>query len=285
MANVAFIGLGRMGFPMAGHLAKAGHAVTVFNRNAARAAEWQAAYGGRAAATVADAAKGAAIVFSCVGDDPDIRAVADAAFPAMAKGAIFVDHTTGSAMLAEALAREAAAKGLAFVDAPVSGGEAGAQKGQLTVMCGGDEGAYATAEPVMRAYAKMVKRLGPAGAGQKTKMVNQICIAGVVQGLAEAIHFAEKAGLDPNAVVDVISKGAAQSWQMENRAATMHERKFDFGFAVEWMRKDLRIALAEARKTGAQLPLTALVDQFYADVERLGGKRWDTSSLIARLGR
>lgn len=285
MANVAFIGLGRMGFPMAGHLAKAGHAVTVFNRNAARAAEWQAAYGGRAAATVADAAKGAAIVFSCVGDDPDIRAVADAAFPAMAKGAIFVDHTTGSAMLAEALAREAVAKGLAFVDAPVSGGEAGAQKGQLTVMCGGDEGAYTTAEPVMRAYAKMVKRLGPAGAGQKTKMVNQICIAGVVQGLAEAIHFAEKAGLDPNAVVDVISKGAAQSWQMENRAATMHERKFDFGFAVEWMRKDLRIALAEARKTGAQLPLTALVDQFYADVERLGGKRWDTSSLIARFGR
>lgn len=284
MANVAFIGLGRMGFPMAGHLAKAGHAVTVFNRNAARGAEWQAAHGGRAAATVADAAKGAAIVFSCVGDDPDIRAVADAAFPAMAKGAIFVDHTTGSAMLAEALAREAAAKGLAFVDAPVSGGEAGAQKGQLTVMCGGDEGAYATAEPVMRAYAKMVKRLGPAGAGQKTKMVNQICIAGVVQGLAEAIHFAEKAGLDPNAVVDVISRGAAQSWQMENRAATMHERKFDFGFAVEWMRKDLRIALAEARKTGAQLPLTALVDQFYADVERLGGKRWDTSSLIARFG-
>jgi 2-hydroxy-3-oxopropionate reductase len=285
MANVAFIGLGRMGFPMAGHLAKAGHAVTVFNRNAARAAEWRAAHGGRTAASVPEAAKGAAIVFTCVGDDPDIRAVADAAFPAMAKGAVFVDHTTGSAMLAEELAREAAAKGLAFVDAPVSGGEAGAQKGQLTVMCGGDEAAYATTEPVMRAYAKMVKRLGPAGAGQKTKMVNQICIAGVVQGLAEAIHFAEQAGLDPNAVVDVISKGAAQSWQMENRAATMHERKFDFGFAVEWMRKDLRIALAEARKTGAQLPLTALVDQFYADVERLGGKRWDTSSLIARFGR
>ncbi len=285
MANVSFIGLGRMGFPMAGHLATAGHVVTVFNRNAARAEEWRAAHAGRVAATVAEAAKGSEIVFSCVGDDPDIRAVADAAFPAMGKGAIFVDHTTGSAMLAEELAREASAKGLAFVDAPVSGGEAGAVKGQLTVMCGGDEGAYAKAEPVMRAYAKMVKRLGPAGAGQKTKMVNQICIAGVVQGLAEAIHFAEKAGLDPNAVVDVISKGAAQSWQMENRAATMHERKFDFGFAVEWMRKDLRIALAEARKTGAQLPLTALVDQFYADVERLGGKRWDTSSLIARLGR
>jgi 3-hydroxyisobutyrate dehydrogenase-like beta-hydroxyacid dehydrogenase len=285
MANVSFIGLGRMGFPMAGYLAKAGHSVTVFNRNAARAAEWRAAHEGRIAGTLAEAAKGAEIVFSCVGDDPDIRAVADAAFPAMDKGAVFVDHTTGSAMLAEDLARVASGKGLSFVDAPVSGGEAGAQKGQLTVMCGGDEGAYARAEPVMGAYAKMVKRLGPAGAGQKTKMVNQICIAGVVQGLAEAIHFAEKAGLDPNAVVEVISKGAAQSWQMENRAGTMHERKFDFGFAVEWMRKDLRIALAEARKTGAQLPLTALVDQFYADVERLGGKRWDTSSLIARFGR
>lgn len=285
MANVAFIGLGRMGFPMAGHLARAGHAVTVFNRTRARAEEWCGAHGGKSAATVDEAVKGAAIVFSCVGDDPDIRAIADVAFPAMGKGAVFVDHTTGSAMLAEELAREAGARGLAFVDAPVSGGEAGAQKGQLTVMCGGDETAYATAEPVMRAYAKMVKRLGPAGAGQKTKMVNQICIAGVVQGLAEGIAFAEKAGLDPNAVVEVIAKGAAQSWQMENRAATMHERKFDFGFAVEWMRKDLRIALAEARKTGAQLPLTALIDQFYADVERIGGKRWDTSSLIARFGR
>jgi 3-hydroxyisobutyrate dehydrogenase-like beta-hydroxyacid dehydrogenase len=284
MANVAFIGLGRMGFPMAGHLAKAGHAVSVFNRRQAKADEWCATHGGRAAATVAEAVKGAAIVFSCVGDDPDIAEVARAAFPVMARRAVFVDHTTGSAMLAEELAREASAIGLAFVDAPVSGGEAGAVKGQLTVMCGGDEAAYAVAEPVMKAYAKMVKRLGPAGSGQKTKMVNQICIAGVVQGLAEAIHFAEKAGLDPNAVVDVIAKGAAQSWQMENRAATMHERKFDFGFAVEWMRKDLRIALAEARKTGAQLPLTALVDQFYADVERIGGKRWDTSSLIARFG-
>ena len=285
MANVAFIGLGRMGFPMAGHLARAGHAVTVFNRTRTRADEWCTAHGGRPAATMAEAAKGAAIVFCCVGDDPDIREVATAAFPAMAKGAVFVDHTTGSATLAEGLAREAGRQGLAFIDAPVSGGEAGAQKGQLTVMCGGDEAAYAQAESVMRAYAKMVKRLGPAGAGQKTKMVNQICIAGVVQGLAEGIAFAERAGLDPNAVVDVIAKGAAQSWQMENRAATMHERKFDFGFAVEWMRKDLRIALNEARKTGAQLPLTALVDQFYADVERMGGKRWDTSSLIARLGR
>ncbi len=285
MATVAFIGLGRMGFPMAGHLARAGHAVTVFNRTRTRADEWCSAHGGRAAATVGEAVKSAAIVFCCVGDDPDIREVARAAFPAMARDAVFVDHTTGSATLAEELAREASAKGLAFIDAPVSGGEAGAQKGQLTVMCGGDEVAYTAAEPVMRAYAKMVKRLGPAGAGQKTKMVNQICIAGVVQGLAEGIAFAERAGLDPNAVVDVIAKGAAQSWQMENRAATMHERKFDFGFAVEWMRKDLRIALNEARKTGAQLPLTALVDQFYADVERMGGKRWDTSSLIARLGQ
>lgn len=285
MAKVAFIGLGRMGFPMAGHLARAGHSVTVFNRSAARAAAWREANAGTAAATMADAATGAEIVFSCVGDDPDIREVANAIFPAMGQGAIFVDHTTGSATLAEELAREAKAKGLAFIDAPVSGGEAGAQKGQLTVMCGGDEAAYAKAEPVIRAYAKMVKRLGPAGAGQKTKMVNQICIAGLVQALSEAIHFAENAGLDPNAVVEVISKGAAQSWQMENRAGTMHDRKFDFGFAVEWMRKDLRIALAEARKNGATLPITSLVDQFYADVEAMGGKRWDTSSLIARLKR
>ncbi len=283
MADVAFIGLGRMGFPMAGHLAAAGHMVTVFNRNRARAEEWCGKHKGRAAATVVEAARDRHIVFSCVGDDPDIRAIADAAFPAMKPGAIFVDHTTGSAKLAEELAREAATQGLTFVDAPVSGGEAGAQKGQLTVMCGGDEAAYVAAEPVIRAYAKMVRRLGPAGAGQKTKMVNQICIAGLVQALSEGVAFAEAAGLDPAAVVDVISKGAAQSWQMENRAATMHERKFDFGFAVEWMRKDLRIALAEARTNGAKLPVTALVDQFYADVEAMGGKRWDTSSLIARL--
>jgi 3-hydroxyisobutyrate dehydrogenase-like beta-hydroxyacid dehydrogenase len=257
--------------------------VTVFNRNRARAEEWCAKHAGKAAATVAEAARDKDIVFSCVGDDPDIRAIAGAAFPALKPGAVFVDHTTGSAKLAEELAAEAAAKGLAFVDAPVSGGEAGAQKGQLTVMCGGGEAAYAKAEPVIRAYAKMVRRLGPAGAGQKTKMVNQICIAGLVQALSEGIAFAEAAGLDPEAVVDVISKGAAQSWQMENRAATIRERKFDFGFAVEWMRKDLRIALAEARANGAKLPVTALVDQFYADVEAMGGKRWDTSSLIARL--
>jgi len=257
--------------------------VVVFNRTRARAEEWSRAHKGRIASSIAEAVTGADFVFSCVGDDPDIREIATLAFPAMRKGAIHVDHTTGSAELAATLAGEADRLGLAFVDAPVSGGEAGAQKGQLTVMCGGDEGAYAKAESVIRAYAKTVRRLGPAGAGQKTKMVNQICIAGIVQGLSEAIHFAEKAGLDPIAVVDVISKGAAQSWQMENRASTMHARKFDFGFAVEWMRKDLRIALAEARANGAQLPLTALVDQFYADVARMGGKRWDTSSLIARL--
>lgn len=285
MANLAFIGLGRMGYPMAGHLVRHGHQVSVFNRSPARAQDWLNEYGGKACGTVEEVASGADIVFSCVGDDPDIRDVAQAAFAVMKPGTVFVDHTTGSATLAEELALAAQAKGLSFVDAPVSGGEAGAQKGQLTIMCGGDESAFATAEPVMKCYAKMVRRLGPAGAGQKTKMVNQICIAGLVQALSEAVHFAEQAGLDPDAVIDVISKGAAQSWQMENRAGTMHQRKFDFGFAVSWMRKDLRIALAEARKNGAQLPVTALVDQFYADVERMGGNRWDTSSLIARLSK
>jgi 3-hydroxyisobutyrate dehydrogenase-like beta-hydroxyacid dehydrogenase len=285
MANLAFIGLGRMGYPMAGHLVRHGHQVSVFNRSPARAQDWLNEYGGRACRTVEEVASGADIVFSCVGDDPDIRDVAQAGFAVMKPGAVFVDHTTGSATLAEELALAAQARGLSFVDAPVSGGEAGAQKGQLTIMCGGDESAFATAEPVMKCYAKMVRRLGPAGAGQKTKMVNQICIAGLVQALSEAVHFAEQAGLDPDAVIDVISRGAAQSWQMENRAGTMHQRKFDFGFAVSWMRKDLRIALAEARKNGAQLPVTALVDQFYADVERMGGQRWDTSSLIARLSK
>jgi 3-hydroxyisobutyrate dehydrogenase len=285
MTKVAFIGLGRMGFPMAGHLAAKGHDVTVFNRNAKRADEWKSAHKGTVAASIAEAVGDVDIAFMCVGDDPDIDAVAHTAFAAMKKGAILVDHTTGSATLAESLAREAAGKGLTFIDAPVSGGEAGAQKGQLTVMCGGDEAAYAKAEPVIAAYAKMCRLMGSAGAGQKTKMVNQICIAGLVQALSEGIAFAEKAGLDPNAVVEVISKGAAQSWQMENRASTMHQRKFDFGFAVEWMRKDLRITLAEARKNGAQIPITALIDQFYGDVETMGGKRWDTSSLIARLSR
>ncbi|MCE9522088.1 MAG: NAD(P)-dependent oxidoreductase [Alphaproteobacteria bacterium] len=285
MARLAFIGLGRMGYPMAGHLARVGHDVAVFNRNPARAAEWRTANAGHAVATVADVVKGAEIVFACVGDDPDIRAVALAAFPAMHGGSIYVDHTTGSASLAQELAVEAQKYGVTFIDAPVSGGEAGAQKGQLTVMCGGDTQAYEKAEPIIRAYAKMIRLLGPAGSGQKTKMVNQICIAGLVQALSEGIHFAQSAGLDPLAVIDVISKGAAQSWQMENRAPTMSEGRFDFGFAVEWMRKDLRIALAEARTNGAKLPVTALVDQFYADVEAMGGKRWDTSSLIARLAK
>ncbi|MEQ1756065.1 MAG: NAD(P)-dependent oxidoreductase [Micropepsaceae bacterium] len=285
MATLAFIGLGRMGFPMAGHLVKAGHVVRGFNRSAARTDAWAREYGAVAGRSVAEAANGADIVFSCVGDDPDIRSVAEEAFTAMSPGSIFADHTTGSAELAEQLARQAGARQLSFIDAPVSGGEAGAQKGQLTIMCGGDADAYAKAEPVMRAYAKMVKRLGPAGAGQKTKMVNQICIAGLVQALSEGVHFAEQAGLDPAEVIEVISKGAAQSWQMENRAGTMHDRRFDFGFAVNWMRKDLRIALAEARKNGARLPVTAIVDQFYADIEGMGGARWDTSSLIARLSK
>lgn len=285
MANLAFIGLGRMGYPMAGHLARAGHAVRVFNRSSARSAAWEKEFGGVACATVQAAVKNVELAFSCLGDDPDIQSVATAAFDAMPTGAVFVDHTTGSAVLAEQLAAAAEIKGLTFIDAPVSGGEAGAQKGQLTVMCGGDLSAYEKAEPIMRVYAKMVKRMGPPGTGQKTKMVNQICIAGLVQALSEGVHFAEQAGLNPAEVIEVISKGAAQSWQMENRAGTMHDRKFDFGFAVNWMRKDLRIALSEARKNGAQLPVTALVDQFYADIERMGGSRWDTSSLIARLSK
>jgi len=283
MANLAFIGLGRMGYPMAGHLARNGHQVSVFNRSPARAQAWSAEHGGRACASVGEAVTGVDMAFMCVGDDPDIRHVALEAFPAMKPGSILVDHTTGSATLAAELAQEAATRGLHFLDAPVSGGEAGAQKGQLTVMCGGDPQAYAAAEPVIRAYAKMVRRLGPAGAGQKTKMVNQICIAGLVQALAEGVHFAEKAGLDPDAVIDVISKGAAQSWQMENRAGTMHQRRFDFGFAVNWMRKDLRITLDAAGEIGARLPMTAAVDQYYAEVQEMGAGRWDTSSLIIRL--
>ncbi len=272
-----------MGAPMAGHLARAGHDVAVFNRTPAKAEQWLKAHRGHVGASLIEAVRGAQIVFTCLGDDPDVREVASTALPAMQGGAIFVDHTTTSASLARELATEAAKRNVAFVDAPVSGGEAGAQKGQLTVMCGGDGTAYAQAEPIIAAYAKMVKLMGPPGSGQLTKMVNQICIAGLVEALAEGLHFATRAGLDPLAVVDVISKGAAQSWQMENRSATMVEGKFDFGFAVEWMRKDLRITLSEARANGAQLPVTALVDQFYADVERMGGKRWDTSSLIARL--
>ncbi len=289
MAKVAFIGLGVMGFPMAGHLVKkGGHQVTVYNRTAAKAKTWADKFGGRTAATPKEAAQGQDFVMCCVGNDDDLRSVTltqDGAFAGMAKGAIFVDHTTASAQVARELDAVAKQRGFGFVDAPVSGGQAGAENGVLTVMCGGDEPGYARAEPVIAAYARMCKRLGAAGAGQLTKMVNQICIAGLVQGLSEGIHFARKSGLDINAVIETISKGAAQSWQMENRYKTMSEGKFDFGFAVEWMRKDLSICLAEARRNGASLPVTALVDNFYAEVEKMGGKRWDTSSLFARLER
>jgi 3-hydroxyisobutyrate dehydrogenase len=287
MAKVAFIGLGVMGFPMAGHLAtKGGHDVTVYNRNAAKAKAWVEKFGGKSAATPKAAAEGQDFVMACVGNDDDLRAVtigADGAFAGIAKGAIFVDHTTASAEVARELDAAATKAGFQFIDAPVSGGQAGAENGVLTVMCGGSEQAYGRAEPVLAAYARMCKRLGPAGSGQLTKMVNQICIAGLVEALSEGIHFAKKAGLDVNAVIDVISKGAAQSWQMENRHKTMNDGKFDFGFAVEWMRKDLSICLAEARRNGASLPVTAVVDNFYAEVEKIGGKRWDTSSLLARL--
>jgi 3-hydroxyisobutyrate dehydrogenase-like beta-hydroxyacid dehydrogenase len=288
MAKVAFLGLGVMGFPMAGWLAQKGHSVTVYNRTRAKADGWRAKHEGAAAATPAEAAAGAEIVFSCVGDDPDLRAIAlgpAGAIAAMRRGAIYVDHTTASAGVAREIAAAGAERGVACLDAPVSGGQAGAENGKLTVMVGGDATAFATAEPVIRSYSHNVRLLGPAGAGQLTKMVNQIAIAGVVQGLAEALNFARKAGLDVATVVDVISKGAAQSWQMENRWKTMNAGKFDFGFAVEWMRKDLRICLQEARDNGAELPLAALVDQFYADIVGMGGKRWDTSSLIARLNR
>ena len=286
--KVAFIGLGVMGFPMAGWLAQKGHSVTVYNRTQARADAWAGKHGGRVAASVAEAAAAGDFVFTCVGDDPDLQSVVlgkGGVLESMRRGGVYIDHTTASAGIAREIAAAGKARGIDCIDAPVSGGQAGAEKGQLTVMCGGDEAAFARAEPVMQAYAKRVGRLGPAGAGQLTKMVNQIAIAGLVQGLAEALNFAARAGLDPKAVVDVISKGAAQSWQMENRWETMVADKFDFGFAVEWMRKDLRICLQEARNNGAELPVAALVDQFYADVEGMGGKRWDTSSLIARLNR
>jgi len=286
--TLAFLGLGVMGYPMAGHLAKAGHKVTVYNRTAAKSAAWAAEYGGKTGATPAEAAKGAEIVFACVGNDDDLRSIVygeQGAFAGMSKGAIFADHTTASAEVAREI--EAAGKklGLGVLDAPVSGGQAGAVNGKLTVMVGGDAGTFATAEPIMATYARAVTLLGPAGAGQLTKMVNQICIAGVVQGLAEGINFAMKAGLDAKKVVDVISKGAAQSWQMENRGTTMVDGKFDFGFAVDWMRKDLGICLAEANRNGALLPMTALVDQFYSHVQKRGGGRWDTSSLIHLLSK
>jgi 3-hydroxyisobutyrate dehydrogenase-like beta-hydroxyacid dehydrogenase len=289
MAKVAFIGLGVMGYPMAGHLRnRGGHEVTVYNRTAAKAGEWAAAHGGRIAATPRDAAEGADFVFTCVGNDDDLRSVVlgeDGALAGMKRGAILIDNTTASAIVAREIEAAAKAKGCGFLDAPVSGGQAGAENGQLTVMVGGEPATFETAKPVIACYAKMVGLMGPAGAGQLTKMVNQICIAGLVEGLAEGIHFAKRVGLNVEQVIAVISKGAAQSWQMENRWQTMNAGKFDFGFAVEWMRKDLAIALAEARARGAKLPVAALVDQFYAEVQAMGGRRWDTSSLIARLDR
>jgi 3-hydroxyisobutyrate dehydrogenase-like beta-hydroxyacid dehydrogenase len=287
MAKVAFIGLGVMGYPMAGHLkTRGGHDTAVFNRTTAKAEAWVDAFGGAMATTPREAAAGADFVFACVGNDDDLRQVTlgpDGAFAGMKPGAVFVDHTTASADVARELARAAAARGLSFLDAPVSGGQAGAENGMLTVMVGGDEAAYAAAEPVIRSFARMVGLMGPSGAGQLTKMVNQIAIAGLVQGLAEAIHFARCADLDVEKVIGVISKGAAQSWQMENRWKTMAAGEFAFGFAVDWMRKDLGIVLDQAKQSGARLPVTALVDQFYGDVQLMGGRRWDTSSLIARL--
>ena len=284
--TVAFIGLGVMGHPMAGHLARAGHRVTVYNRSADKAARWVAEHGGASAPTPRQAAAGADIVFACVGNDDDLRAVTlgdDGAFAGMRAGAVFVDHTTASADVARSLSATARERGLQFIDAPVSGGNLGAVNGTLTVMCGGDAAAFAQVQPVALAYAKAITLLGDSGAGQLAKMVNQICIAGLVQGLSEAIAFGEKAGLDMKAVLDVIGKGAAQSWQLDNRGPTMVEGRFDFGFAVDWMRKDLGLVLAEAQRNGARLPVTALVDQFYADVQAIGGRRWDTSSLIQRL--
>lgn len=288
MSKVAFIGLGVMGYPMAGHLKKAGHEVTVYNRTGTKADAWVKDHGGASAPTPKEAAAGAEIVFACVGNDDDLREVTvgdQGAFHGMKKGTIFVDHTTASAAVARELYSDAKGRGIAFIDAPISGGQAGAENGVLTVMAGGDEDAFAAAKPVIDAYARMAKLIGPSGAGQLTKMVNQICIAGLVEGLAEGLHFAKQAGLDAEAVIETISKGAAQSWQMENRYKTMIDGKFDFGFAVDWMRKDLSICLEEARRNGSHLPVTALVDQFYSEVQAMGGKRWDTSSLIARLNK
>jgi len=289
MAKVAFIGLGVMGYPMAGHLkAKGGHDVTVFNRSAAKAQKWAEEHGGAHAATPREAAKDADFVFCCVGNDDDVRSVIygdDGAFAGMKPGAMLIDNTTASAELARELAEAASAKGFKFIDAPVSGGQTGAENGALTVMCGGEQADFDAAKPVIDAYAKMVGLMGPAGAGQLTKMMNQICIAGLVQGLSEAIAFGKKSGLDIENVVSVISKGAAGSWQMENRHKTMNAGEYEHGFAIEWMRKDLGICLAEAKRNGATLPVTALVDQFYAEVEAMGGKRWDTSALLARLER
>ncbi len=287
MAKVAFIGLGVMGFPMAGHLkTKGGHDVTVYNRTSEKAAAWAEKFSGKSAPTPAEAAEGCDFVFVCVGNDDDLRQVTSGesgVLKSMKRGSVLIDNTTASAEVARELYEVAKAKGVDFIDAPVSGGQAGAENGVLTVMCGGDEAVFEKAKPVIDAYARMVGLMGPAGSGQLTKMMNQICIAGIVQGLAEAVHFGKRAGLDIEKVVDVISKGAAGSWQMENRHKTMNQGKYDFGFAVDWMRKDLGIVLSEAQRSGARLPLTALVDQFYGDVQALGGNRWDTSSLLARL--
>ncbi|MGA9948288.1 MAG: NAD(P)-dependent oxidoreductase [Xanthobacteraceae bacterium] len=289
MAKVAFVGLGVMGYPMAGHLkAKGGHEVTVYNRTGAKAEKWVAQHGGKSAPTPKQAAEGQDFVMACVGNDHDLREVMlgkDGVFSGVAKGAIVVDHTTASAEIARELHAEAKKRGFDFIDAPVSGGQAGAENGMLTVMCGGDETPYAKAEKVIAAYARACTLMGPAGSGQLAKLVNQICIAGLVQGLAEGLHFAMKAGLDIEKLIATISKGAAQSWQMENRYKTMVAGKFDFGFAVDWMRKDLNICLEEARRNGASLPTSAAIDQYYAQVQKMGGKRWDTSSLIALLNR
>ncbi len=289
MAKVAFLGLGVMGFPMAGHLkSKGGHEVTVYNRNTAKADKWVAQFGGKKAATPKEAATGQDFVMMCVGNDHDVRQVAlgdNGAYEGMGKGTVFVDHTTASAEIARELHAEAKKRGFDFIDAPVSGGQAGAENGVLTVMCGGDAAPYERAEKVIASYARMCKLLGNSGSGQLAKMVNQICIAGAVQGLAEGIHFAKKAGLDIEGLIATISKGAAQSWQMENRYKTMRDGKYDFGFAVDWMRKDLSLCISEARRNGANLPVAALVDQFYAEVQKMGGSRWDTSALLARLDR
>jgi len=284
--RLAFLGLGVMGYPMAGHLQRAGHQVTVYNRTAAKALAWVTEFGGAMATTPREAAQGATIVFACVGNDDDLRSVvlgADGAFAGMTAGAIFSDHTTASAEVARELCTAARQAGLHFIDSPVSGGQAGAVNGALTVMCGGDAEPFAALQPVAMAFSKAVTRVGASGAGQLAKMVNQICIAGLVQGLSEAVAFGQKAGLDMKQVLDVIGKGAAQSWQLDNRGKTMVADQFDFGFAVDWMRKDLGLVLDEARRNGARLPVTALVDQFYADLQQMGGRRWDTSSLIRRL--
>ncbi len=283
MADTAFLGLGVMGFPMAGHLAAKGHATTVWNRTRDKAVAWAKRHEGAPAASIVDAVAGKEFVFMCVGDDADVRDVGFQALAAMSEGAVLIDHTTASATVARELDAAARNKASGFVDAPVSGGQAGAENGALTVMCGGADNDFARAELVMSSYAQAITRMGEAGAGQLTKMVNQLCIAGLLQGLSEGVHFAKRAGLDVDLVLHAIGKGAAQSWQMDNRAKTMARGEFDFGFAVDWMRKDLRIALDEARVNGASLPAAALIDQFYAEVQAMGGRRWDTSSLIARL--